>query len=143
MSKQENNLKDSYMDSIVDTNDFYAVFKQRDNTLAWRIEGLEDDNGSCLPPHKLKNDPPLLILESSNGDSVNFVLTKNLSKSLRDAMDRTYSAYYGIDKTFIYHDENETLKEKIKKIVSKNMIKLVITGLIVFILGITYILSII
>lgn len=140
------NESEEWDDKILDDGRGYAIVKQKSNTLAWKIEGLTNVDGSIKPSHKLKSDPPILVLESSNGDAVQFVLTKELSRSLRDAMDMTYNGFYGVDKTFkpgVNYDENLTSSEKLMKFVEKNVLKLSVTAIAVVTVGVIWLTSVI
>lgn len=121
-------------DKVLDSDKVFSIVKQKSGTIAWRIDGLADDDGEVYAPRKLKSNPPLLSIESSAGDTVSFILTKEVARSLRDACDRTYQAYFGIDKTFTPktdYSQPASFTDKAKAFAENNIIKVGVTALAV------------
>lgn len=82
-------------DVALSEDDDSAFLKQLDNTVSWRIEGLYNEKGKTRNQLYLRENPPLLIVESGNGEYVSFVLTKELTRTLSTSFDDLKKAYYG------------------------------------------------
>lgn len=87
-----------------------AIFQQHENVVSWEIEGLLIDN-RLKKARELKTDPPIFKVSSSDGASAEFLLTKELSKSMANALNDVYKAYYGVDTSYKRKPMNqETMK---------------------------------
>lgn len=85
-------------DSRLDGGDSFEVFKQEEGVVSWSIAGLYDSNGNTYPKRELRANPPLLTVESSNGDKAEFILTKDFSGGLSRVLERVHYGYFGQDR---------------------------------------------
>lgn len=86
---------DRSADDILE-NDGDQFFIQGENVTTWQLVGLYDDEGMLLPARQLKKEPPVFRVTSSDGSIAEFLVTRNLSKSLSDVFDEVYRGYYGV-----------------------------------------------
>lgn len=96
--KSRKNIVEAGDDIILSSDPELAVFKQLSNTVMWKIDGLYKDNGELYSSKYLKKNPPIFVIENSDGSTAELLITKNLSFSLREAFDRIYRGYYGVSK---------------------------------------------
>lgn len=83
-------------DKIIHKDEISVIAQQEDAVVNWDIQGLYDDQGKVRGKRSLRNNPPMLVISDSNGESATFVLTKDLSGVLARHFDNTHRAYYGI-----------------------------------------------
>lgn len=83
-------------DTLMELNKSSALFKQQENVISWSIENLYDEKGKLRRKDSLRKRPPVFSIDDSLGNSVNFVLTKNLSHSLSEEFEAVYRAYFGV-----------------------------------------------
>ncbi len=88
----------AYREETVDADETYAIFQQGDGMLAWSIQNLRSEDGKLRSKRDLKNDPPILRIEASEGQSVDFILTKEFTKTLNESLGDVRQAFYGIEK---------------------------------------------
>jgi len=74
-----------------------GIFQQESHVISWEVLGLLKENGKPRNRLALRNDPPLFVIKSASGDEVEFVLTKELSKSLSVIFTNVHNAYIGIN----------------------------------------------
>lgn len=107
-----------------------ALVKQPENVVSWEITGLYDEDGDINTLWKMKAHPPVLHIKNSNNETVKILLTKNLSKTLMNAMTDVHNGFYGI-KT-----EKQGFKEKIQSIkqwiINHYIISIIISIVIIF-----------
>lgn len=88
-------------DKVIFSEDDRAAFMQLENSIVWRIDGLYNAKGEVKNKFALKQNPPELTVISSDGDDESFAtffLTPEVCKTLSEALDTTYRAYYGVKK---------------------------------------------
>jgi hypothetical protein len=85
-------------DNQLDATEGYGIFKQQEGVVSWTITNLLDGDGKQYGKRELRANPPVLTLESSNGDKADFVLTKDFSGSLASVLERVHYGFYGLDK---------------------------------------------
>lgn len=83
-------------DTVVHENYDIALFKQDENVVSWEIVNFYKDGGSPRSKNALRNDPPIMKISSSSGDTAEFLVTKEFSKSLGVILSDVNKAYYGI-----------------------------------------------
>lgn len=83
-------------DEILHSDEESVTAKQTDAVVNWDIDSLYTDEGKVRSKRSLKNSPPVLRISNSEGQSAEFVLTKNLSRVLANHLENTSRAYYGI-----------------------------------------------
>lgn len=103
----EENLDDEYFtdddfflqnDSILDNDLTSAVIKQEDSDeiIIWEVTGFKDDNGNIKKAKDFKKTPPVMTFKTSAGDEANFVLTKELTTTLKNVFNDVNRAYHNI-----------------------------------------------
>lgn len=106
-----------------------GIFKQEEGVISWEIVNLYKDNGSPRNKYSLKSQPPLLRVSTNNGESVDFMMTKEFTKTLNTALNDANKAFYGVQP----ESSKKNTKEKIngyKEWVLDNKIKSSVLGLI-------------
>lgn len=83
-------------DEILHSDEESVTAKQTDAVVTWDIDSLYTDEGKVRSKRSLKNSPPVLRISNSEGQSAEFVLTKDLSRVLANHLENTSRAYYGI-----------------------------------------------
>lgn len=73
-----------------------ALFKQDENVVSWEIVNFYKDGLTPRGKMALRNDPPIMKISSSSGDTAEFLVTKDFSKSLGSILQDVNKAYYGI-----------------------------------------------
>lgn len=125
-------------EKVLEEND-QALYKQLENVINWEVTGLYSDDGSLKSRSTLRNEPPIFTISSSSGDSVQFVITKDLSQSLAGVFTRVYKGYFGVDPTKNKPFSKENFKEKfisIKKWIWSHKIG---TGLVLAVIAFVFI----
>lgn len=83
-------------DLIVHQENDIALFKQDENVVSWEIVNFYKDGNTPRGKMALRNDPPIMKISSSSGDTAEFLVTKEFSKSLGSVLQDVNKAYYGI-----------------------------------------------
>jgi hypothetical protein len=83
-------------DITVHENFDLALFKQDENVVSWEIINFYKDGTTPRGKMALRNDPPIMKISSSSGDTAEFLVTKEFSKSLGSILQNVNKAYYGI-----------------------------------------------
>lgn len=83
-------------DEILHSDEESVTVKQTDAVVTWDIDSLYTDEGKVRSKRSLKNSPPVLRISNSEGQSAEFVLTKDLSRVLANHLENASRAYYGI-----------------------------------------------
>jgi hypothetical protein len=83
-------------DIIVHEENDLALFKQDENVVSWEIVNFYKDGLTPRGKMALRNDPPIMKISSSSGDTAEFLVTKDFSKSLGAVLQDVNKAYYGI-----------------------------------------------
>lgn len=83
-------------DLIVHQENDIALFKQDENVVSWEIVNFYKDGNTPRGKMALRNDPPIMKISSSSGDTAEFLVTKEFSKSLGSVLQDLNKAYYGI-----------------------------------------------
>ncbi len=117
-------------DEKLEVADDYGVFKQQEGMIAWSIENLYREDGSMRSKKELKLNPPTLKVEGSGGQSVDFILTKNFTKTLKDGLDDVYRGMFGVHKA---KAPMSSFKEALYNSVMENPLRIVVVGLIVLV----------
>lgn len=86
-------------DAVLVDEDALQVVQQMDGVVTCEIKGLYKENGSVHNRIYLRNNPPQFVIESSDGSSAEFMVTKNLSDQLEKMFGDVHQAYNGIDPT--------------------------------------------
>lgn len=101
-------------DTLLEAKPSGALIEQEENIIAWRLENFFDENNERRSRYALRNSPPILIIESSDGSSVEFLLTQQLSRTLAETFTSVDRGYRGMDpkkKESLLHDEPLKKKE--------------------------------
>lgn len=83
-------------DSVIADKDVLGLFKQSDNVVSYEILNFYNENGKPRNRMSLRNDPPILHISSSNGDTADFILTRNFTKNTASMLKEIDKAYSGI-----------------------------------------------
>lgn len=83
-------------DTLVHESFDIALFKQDENVVSWEIVNFYKDGSTPRGKTALRNDPPIMKISSSSGDTAEFLITKEFSKSLGSILQDVNKAYYGI-----------------------------------------------
>jgi transcriptional regulator with XRE-family HTH domain len=83
-------------DVVIDADQSAALIKQYENVITWKLEGFYNEDGTRKSRLSLKASPPMLSIESSNGEAALFVLTENVAKSLSEITNNVWRGYYGV-----------------------------------------------
>ena len=113
-------------DEVLHSDEESVTVKQNEAVVTWDIDRLYTEEGKVRSKRSLKNSPPILRISNSQGQSADFVLTKELSRILANHLENTNRAYYGI------RPKSEmTVKDKLNEAkvgLRENMGKAVIIG---------------
>jgi len=85
-------------DTVLEDEEAYAIFKQDDGVVSWKIENLFDAEGKQYSKRELNANPPVLTIEGSNEAKAEFILTKDFSRSMSEILNRVHYGYYGLEK---------------------------------------------
>lgn len=85
-------------DTVLEDEEAYAIFKQEDGVVSWKIENLFDAEGKQYSKRELNANPPVLTIEGSNEAKAEFILTKDFSRSMSEILNRVHYGYYGLEK---------------------------------------------
>lgn len=85
-------------DAVLEDEEAYAIFKQDDGVVSWKIENLFDAEGKQYSKRELNANPPVLTIEGSNESKAEFILTKDFSRSMSEILNRVHYGYYGLEK---------------------------------------------
>lgn len=83
-------------DLVVHENADIALFKQDENVVSWEIVNFYKDGDDPRGKLSLRNDPPIMKISSSSGDTAEFLVTKEFARSLGAILQDVNKAYYGI-----------------------------------------------
>lgn len=83
-------------DTVVHEDLSMSIIKQSDTVVSWRVDNLYKEDGSVRRGASMRNDPPVFVVENSDGDFVSFVLTKEFAGQLESVMGDVYRAYFGV-----------------------------------------------
>lgn len=132
---EENNFKDE----ILEEGESYAIIENSEESiLAYKIENLYSDKNETIYKSKieLKKNPPILEVSSSDGDVVQFPLTKNFTNSMLRNINEVNKAHAGFKKTKNVIDFNS--KEKTRKGIIIDFFKVNKLLITIFVIGIFF-----
>lgn len=115
-------------DTQLELSDNYGVFDQEAGMIAWSLQNFYREDGTIRSKRELKLDPAILRIEDASGGSVDFVLTKEFTKTLNDSLEVVRLASYGIHKSKKPFD---SFKEALVNSAIENPIRTVLLGVIV------------
>lgn len=90
---------DKSADFVISEEDDAAVIKQEEGLLTWQILGVYNDEGKTHRGIYLRENPPILLMESSQGEEVSIVLTRDLTRTLSTTFKDLNRAYHGHRRT--------------------------------------------
>lgn len=94
-------------DAEIYDEDALSMFQQSDKVVSVEVLNLYTPEGNLRNRLSLRSDPPILEIKSNDGQTAQFILTKNFSYGLLGKIDDAYSAYFGI--------QSKTSKNKKKR----------------------------
>lgn len=121
-------------DTELDLRKDLGIFKQDNAIVTWGITNLYDGSDDFRKKRNIRRDPPVLRISSSDGDEAQFILTKDFTKSLKNALGSVEKAYNGLSDSKGSSTSDAKLKEKFEEIktwVSENKIKTGVIGLLI------------
>lgn len=132
-------------DVVVAEKDTLSLFKQSENIISYEILNYLDDKDKPRKRMSLRSDPPILHISSSDGQSVDFVITSNFARSMSETLkniDRSYSGLSSSKKKTLDQEEIRGNWDKFTKWVKDNKVKAgVLIGLITIFVVYTIIIS--
>lgn len=84
-------------DRVMEQAPTAALLQQMDNVVSYTLKNFENENGRRRSKYALRADPPVFLIESSNGDFAEFVVTRELSAHLEHLFGTVRRGYYGVD----------------------------------------------
>lgn len=84
-------------DEILELSPDSGLLEQMENVVSWRIDNFYDEDGKRRSRLGLRSDPPIFRIESSDGATAEFVLTKNLTITLAETFENVKRGYFGVD----------------------------------------------
>lgn len=130
-------------DVVVSESDALSLFKQTDNVVSYEVLNFYDDNGKPRNRLSLRNDPPILHISSSDGQSADFVLTKNFTSGTARMLRDVERAYVGMSPKKSA-DEKKTFRSRVDDVKSwakANKAKAIMLGVLA-VLFVGYIVSV-
>lgn len=121
-------------DSVIADKDVLGLFKQSDNVISYEVLNFYNENGKPRNRMSLRNDPPVLHISSSNGDTADFILTRNFTKNAAYMLKEVDKAYSGISPQKNKKIDQEEIQGTFKKIVSwakNNKVKSITLGALI------------
>lgn len=73
-------------DKVLTEEQDMALFKQSGKVVKWRVENLYRPNGEFRRGNLVRANPPLLIISDSDGNEVEFTVTREFAASMRSVM---------------------------------------------------------
>ena len=73
-------------DKVLTEEQDMALFKQSGKVIKWRVENLYRPNGEFRRGNLVRANPPLLIISDSDGNEVEFTVTREFAASMRSVM---------------------------------------------------------
>jgi len=131
--EDEDFLKFIENDTIEEQAKDMGIVSQADDLLAYSIDGLytNEKQNKFITGKKLRENPPVLKIYSSNGDEVSFLLTKDFTKMLLYSLTEVNKAYAGY-KYSVEKKEYSSFKERvldIPNIIKKHPIETILISL--------------
>lgn len=73
-------------DKVLTEEQDMALFKQSGKVIKWRVENLYRPNGEFRRGNLVRANPPVLIISDSDGNEVEFTVTREFAASMRSVM---------------------------------------------------------
>jgi hypothetical protein len=73
-------------DKVLTEEQDMALFKQSGKVVKWRVENLYRPNGDFRRGNLVRANPPVLIISDSDGNEVEFMVTREFAASMRSVM---------------------------------------------------------
>lgn len=73
-------------DKVLTEEQDMALFKQSGKVVKWRVENLYRPNGEFRRGNLVRANPPVLIISDSDGNEVEFTVTREFAASMRSVM---------------------------------------------------------
>lgn len=86
---------DRTSDFVLNEEDDSAAVKQDEGILTWEMLGVYNEEGETHRKTYLRENPPILLVESSQGEEVSIILTRELTRTLSKSFGDLEKAYYG------------------------------------------------
>jgi len=121
---------DALADETIELSEDYGVFRQQDGLVAWTLQNFYREDGKIRSARELKADPPVLRIEDGTGESVDFTLTKEFTRTMIEMFDTVNLGIHGIKKN---RSKWTSLKDAITGSILENPLKVtLVTVLVLF-----------
>lgn len=130
-----------YYDEAVHETTEMAIIKQDENIISWEVDNLFDENGQKRSKFALRNDPPVFKISSGAGDEAQFVVTKELARTMGKLFNDIHRAYHGIEPKEVRRerwDDIEHLPKNIGEWFMRNKVKGTIFILLVILIFVAF-----
>lgn len=124
-------------DIVISQDESIGIIQQLDGVISWELVNFYNEDGDVRSKASMRNEPPVMRISSSTGDFAEFVVTKDLARTLSDLFSDVHRAYFGVppksknkDKLF----SQEGMKNKandIKEWSSEHPVQTVLLALLV------------
>lgn len=84
------------LDTLLDSTDRSALIQQFENVVTWHLDGFYDDLDRPFSRRHLRLNPPALVIEASDGNRAEFVLTEKVAQSLSEITTTVHRGYFGV-----------------------------------------------
>lgn len=122
-------------DSIIFEDKNTALIQQLENTVSIKINGLYTNRGNIKNKYVLKTDPPILEINSSEGDGASFVVTPEVARNFERFFGDIHRAYFGLkpkENVKFFSKKNFKQKfESFKNWAKEHKIKAAFAGIII------------
>ena len=115
-----------YLDEVVEEYSEIGIFKQADNVVSWEVANFYNEKGHRRNRFLMRSDPPVFTISSSDGAAAEFLVTKELSRSLAKVFYEIQLAYYGAESKGSrkqYLDDVENFPKRVVEWIVKNKVK--------------------
>lgn len=104
-------------DKLIHSDPDIALFKQDEGVVSWELLNFYKENGKPRSKIGLRNDPPVMRISSSSGDTAEFLVTQQFAKSLSHILEDVNRAYFGVSPVKEHNSFSQVgVKNKIRSI---------------------------
>lgn len=116
-------------DSVLELSKDSALFQQHENVVSWHLDNFYKEDGTRRNKYSLVTDPPIFRIESPDGQSAEFLVTKNLALTLGELFSNVNRGFNGLDgkKSSLEDDSKQTTTEKMFNSIKENPARALVT----------------
>lgn len=116
-------------DEKIELTEDLGIFKQhQEGLIAWSIENFYQEDGTVRSKRELRTDPPILRIENASGEQVDFLLTKQFTRSLYESLETVNYGLFGVKKS---KSRWTNFREALVGSILENPLKVIVFGLLV------------